>query len=153
MQQAAYDQGSFATLLGLELSSDWRVARVFAVGDSIFAFVDGCELLRTIPLVHPDDFDRSPSLISTSPGENAYLDAETLANASAEIHVGSHEAPFLLLMTDALGRWLLENPQDRISVLIAIDSEQAFEVFVAEEREAGRLKRDDTTMIVIGVPP
>jgi hypothetical protein len=151
MQQAAYDQGSFATLLGLELTQDASAARVFAVGDSLLAFVDGVELVRTIPLIHPDDFDRSPSLISTNPAENIYLDADALANASTQIHLASHEHPFLLLMSDALGRWLLEGPQDRASTLLTIGSENEFVDFVKCEREAGRLKRDDTTMIVIGV--
>src|SRR5689334_19259706 len=51
MQQAAFDRGSFATLLGIELSADWRVARVFAIGDTVLAFIDSGQVVRTIPYV------------------------------------------------------------------------------------------------------
>ena len=66
MQQAAFDRGSFATLLGLVCSPDSSNARVIAIGDSLFAFIDGDELVRTIPYVAPTEFDQAPHLLSTS---------------------------------------------------------------------------------------
>jgi hypothetical protein len=152
MHQAAFDRGSFATLLGIEVSPDWRAARVFAVGDTLLAFVDAGQLVRTIPYVQADDFDRSPQLLSTNPIENRWLDEDEISNAWHELNIGSHETPTLLLMTDALGRWLLDQPDlSRISRLLNIQSEQEFLDFVEGERAARRLKRDDTTLIVIGV--
>jgi hypothetical protein len=50
-KQAAFDRGSFATLLGVVFLPDWQGARVFAIGDTILAFIDGGEVLRTIPYV------------------------------------------------------------------------------------------------------
>lgn len=152
MQQAAFDRGSFATLLGIEFSPDWRAARVFAVGDTLLAFVDLGQVVRTIPYVQSDDFDRSPQLLSTNPLENGWLDKDAISSAWHELNIASHEAPTLLLMTDALGRWLLDQPDvSRVSTLLNIPSEQEFRDFVEGERAAGRLKRDDTTLVVIGV--
>ena len=65
MQQAAFDRGSFATLLGIVFWSNWQGAHVFAIGDTIVAFIDGSQVLRTIPYAQPEEFDRSPDLLST----------------------------------------------------------------------------------------
>ena len=54
-------------------------------------------------------------------------------------------------MTDALGRWLIDQPDsERVSTLLDIQSDEAFIDFVNRERVKGRLKRDDTTLVVIG---
>jgi len=62
------------------------------------------------------------------------------------------EQPALLCMTDALGHWLLSQ-RDRdsspISVLRKVRTPGAFARFVQEERAAGRMKRDDTTLIAL----
>jgi hypothetical protein len=152
MHQAAFDRGSFATLLGVWFLPDWQGARVFAIGDTILAFVDGGQLVRTIPYVQPDEFDQPPQLLSTSPAENRSLDDEAISHAWQELNIASHEAPTLLLMTDALGRWLLDQPDsERVYALLNVHDEQAFREFVERERAEGRLKRDDTTLVVIGV--
>jgi hypothetical protein len=85
MQQAAFDRGSFATLLGIELLPDWRAARVFAIGDTLLAFVDSAQVVRTIPYVQSDDFDRSPQLLSTNPLENRWLDEDAISSAWHEL--------------------------------------------------------------------
>jgi hypothetical protein len=150
MQQAAFDRGSFATLLGIVFWPNWQGVQVFAIGDTIVAFIDGNQVLRTIPYGQPDEFDRSPDLLSTNPLENRSLDANAISNAWHELNFASYEAPALLLMTDALGRWLLEQP-DRVSALLEIHDDQAFREFVERERREGQLRRDDTTLISIGV--
>jgi hypothetical protein len=152
MHQAAFDRGSFATLLGIVFSSDGANARAFAAGDSLLVFIDGSEVVRTIPYVKPEEFDSSPRLISTSMIENRWLDEEALTDAWYDLNLSAHSAPLFLLLTDAIGRWLLDEPSgERISVLLGIDDEQAFASFVDRERGEGRLRRDDTTMVVIGV--
>jgi hypothetical protein len=152
MQQAAFDRGSFATLLGIDVLPNWQGVRVFAIGDTILAFIDGGQVVRTIPYVQPDEFDRSPRLLSTNPLENRSLDDDAILNAWHELNIASHESPTLLLMTDALGRWLLDQPNsERVSALLDIREEQGFREFVERERAQGRLRRDDTTLVVIGV--
>jgi hypothetical protein len=55
-------------------------------------------------------------------------------------------------MTDALGHWLLSQ-RDRdaspVSRLPGLRTSKEFARFVQEERAAGRLKRDDTTLIAL----
>lgn len=115
------------------------------------AFVENGKLVKTFPYTQPDEFDKSPVLFSTNGVENQFFDDEAARNGWYNLIFTSHDAPMLLLMTDALGHWLLdEQSQDRISILTAIEDEASFSEFVARERLDGRLKRDDSTLIVIG---
>jgi hypothetical protein len=60
-------------------------------------------------------------------------------------------SPRLYCMTDALGQWLLAQVGDTTAAIERLDALQtgrAFERFVIEERDAKRLKRDDTTLLV-----
>jgi hypothetical protein len=55
-------------------------------------------------------------------------------------------------MTDALGHWFLsQRDRDRspISALRKLKTPKAFARFVDEERAAGRMKRDDTTLLAL----
>ncbi len=149
--QAAFDRGSFATLLGVVCSPDGRSARVFAWGDTLLAFIDKGQVVRTLPYVQPDEFDKAPTLISTNRLENKLLDQELINDAWCDLVLASHEMPMLLLMTDAIGRWLLDDPSsDRVSMLLNLQDELAFSEFIAKERSEGRLKRDDSTLVVVG---
>jgi hypothetical protein len=151
MQQTAFDRGSFATLLGLVFLPDWRGVRIFAIGDSILAFVDGEHVIRTIPYVRAEEFDGAPNLISTNPFENRSWDDEAFSNAWHDLNLTSHNAPILLLMTDAVGRWLLDQPDpERVAILLGISDDQAFMDFVERERTEGRLRRDDSTLVIVG---
>jgi hypothetical protein len=150
MQQAAFDRGSFATLLGA-VCGEGHV-RVVAVGDSLLALADGDRLVRTLPYDQAEAFDQRPRLLSTNPAENAWLDEADAFPAWQELDLTRLAQPTVLLMTDALGCWLLGGP-DRLAALLAIEDQAAFEAFVEGERSEGRLKRDDTTLIVIGPTP
>ena len=60
--------------------------------------------------------------------------------------------PALLCMTDALGHWLLSHRNDDpspISILRKVRTPSEFARFVRDERAAGRMKRDDTTLIAL----
>jgi hypothetical protein len=149
-QQAAFDRGSFASLLAVRDAGFGRV-EVFAIGDSLAVLCDGDRLVESFPYQTPDQFDASPQLLSTNPAENAFLrQAETLAGLSSEWDLGELEAPMLLCVTDALGRWLLAE-QGRepspIALLRQIRTRRQFTRLIEREREAGRMRRDDTTLL------
>lgn len=148
MQQAAYDRGSFATLLGVTCGSDGSNVRAFAFGDSLLAFVDDGKVVRTIPYLAPEEFELTPQLFSTSMFENRVIAEEALSDCWHDLNVSAHSAPVFLLLTDAIGRWLLDDPS-RVSLLLGIEDAVSFSDFVETERLEGRLKRDDTTMVVI----
>lgn len=150
MQQAAFDRGSFASLLGIRDCGGERIA-ILAVGDSLAVLCDGDRILATFPYTVPEEFDQRPQLLSTNPAENRFLDEPgRLAQLGCEWDLGPLEDPAVLCMTDALGRWLIE-AKDRkpspVARLRAIGKPRAFAHFVAGERAAGRLRRDDTTLL------
>lgn len=149
MRQGAFDRGSFATLLGVVASPAGRSARAFAWGDSLLAVVQGDCVVRTLPYAEPTQFDSSPTLLSTNPQENNDFGPDDFDYAWHDLSLD--EGATLLLMTDALGRWLLDEPVgERPAQLCRMASSEAFSDFVDAERAAGRMRRDDTTLLVMG---
>lgn len=153
MQQASYDKGSFASLLGVRVVDDGRLIQVFSIGDSLAVLCDGDCIKATFPFSAASDFNRSPQLICTNPAENAFLDeVEFGYDLVADWTFRGLKQPALLCMTDALGHWLLsqrDRDQSPVSVLRKVKTPGAFARFVQQERAAGRLKRDDTTLIAL----
>jgi hypothetical protein len=145
MQQASFDRGSFASLLGVR-HLGCGVVHVLAIGDSIAVLCDGDLILSSFPYTSPAQFDERPQLLSTNSVENGFLDEiEPIRWNLAE-----YENPALLCMTDALGQWVLAHRDEEpspISVLRSIKSLKRFKRFVADQRKAGRLRRDDTTLL------
>ena len=153
MQQASYDRGSFASLLGVRIADGGRAIQVLSIGDSLAVLCDGDRIKATFPLSTPAEFTGSPQLICTNPMQNAFLDKmDSAYDLVADWTFRGLEQPALLCMTDALGHWLLSQ-RDRgsspISVLRKVRTPGAFARFVQEERTAGRMKRDDTTLIAL----
>ena len=150
MQQAAFDRGSFASLLGVTGCGGGRIA-ILAVGDSLAVLCDGDRVVGSFPYEMPEQFDERPLLLSTAPVRNGFLDdPECRAGLCREWDLGELQDPALLLVTDALGRWILarrERKPSPIAQLRAIGSPRRFARLVEAERAAGRLRRDDTTLL------
>ena len=149
MKQGAFDRGSFATLLGVVASFD--EVRACVIGDSLLALVDGEEVVSTFPYENAAEFDQSPRLLSTNAIENKSVKERELPNAWHDFSLAALASPKLLLMTDAIGRWLLDQPNpDRVRMLLDIQDAEQFGIFVEHEHAGGRLKRDDYTLVVLG---
>jgi hypothetical protein len=149
MQQAAFDRGSFASLLGVTHLGDGRI-RVLAIGDSIAVLCNGDRVLSSFPYTLPEQFDQRPQLLSTNPAENVFLDGLECDEISNIWNLDEYERPSLLCMTDALGQWVLthrEQEPSPVARLRQIRSCRAFKRFIATERAAGRMRRDDTTLL------
>jgi hypothetical protein len=145
-KRAAFDRGSFATVLGISLHGN-RV-RVFAVGDSIAVHVASSGTVATFPYTRGEEFDQRPLLFSTSSAANeGMLDEATfdLFIANWRLESGGN----LLLMTDALGQWLLRRDADTASctALLAVRTVEELRSFVDRERSSGAMRRDDTTLV------
>ena len=153
MQQASFDKGSFASLLGVRLIDQGRLIQVFSIGDSIAVLCDGDRIKATFPLAKASEFTRSPQLLCTNPVQNVFLDKIDINyDLVADWSFRDLKQPALLCMTDALGHWLLSRRDEEpspINVLREVRSANAFARFVQEERAAGRMKRDDTTLIAL----
>jgi len=153
MQQASYDRGSFATLLGVRIVDEGGLIQILAIGDSLAVLCDGDCIKATFPFTAASAFTRSPQLLCTNPVGNAFLNEVDFAyDVVADWTFAGLKQPALLCMTDALGHWLLSQ-RDRdsspISALRKVQTPRAFARFVHEERAAGRMKRDDTTLIAL----
>jgi hypothetical protein len=153
MQQASFDRGSFASLLGVRMADEGKAIQVLSIGDSLAVLCDGDKIKATFPLTSAAQFTRSPQLICSNPMHNAFLEKMDFSyDLVADWSFRGLEQPALLCMTDALGHWVLSQ-RDRgsspISMLRKVRSSTAFARFVQEERAAGRMKRDDTTLIAL----
>jgi hypothetical protein len=146
-QQAAFARGSFATLLAVHIEPDNLYAEVLAVGDSIAVIGTEGELHASFPYSSPDQFDDHPLLISTCSDRNAWLSDADLSELTVSWPL-SVPGVTLMAMTDALGKWLLTEPAVRFSQLASVRSRARFTNLVETERGAGRMRRDDTTLLV-----
>jgi serine/threonine protein phosphatase PrpC len=73
MKQAAFDRGSFASLLGVRIFDRGRFVKILAIGDSLAVLCDGDEIRDTHPYNTSEQFYKSPQLLSTSKDQNAFL--------------------------------------------------------------------------------
>jgi hypothetical protein len=161
--QHRFDQGAFATFLGLEvgvLGNDrlnganhppytWHAA---AVGDSCLFQVRGEELVAKFPVDQAADFGNAPWLVgSRSLGSHARK--HQLACAG---EMESHDR--IWLMTDALSQWFLRQTEKDLKPWKQLDHllttpvpSVAFEKWIAYLRDSHQLKDDDVTLLAIYV--
>lgn len=149
---AAYDRGSFATLLSVQDVPERFVLRVTVVGDSLAVWVDGLEILESVPYKASLQFQEKPMLLATRIGLN---DATEAGWPTFEWGYGVTGYRMLLCMTDAVGAWLLMHQEQgdtsALETLCKMRDEVEFITLVEGERAAGRMRRDDATLVVAAV--
>ena len=147
-KQAAFDQGSFATLLGLTLSNK-GTASIVAIGDStIFWKFSDCDEVTSFPSCAPENFGFFPDLISTNPSENIYLDGPRIEGAKRSIKL-PHGKVFFIMATDSVAEWLSSEVEKKFERLSNLESNEMFAELVNDERQFGHIKRDDSTVLAI----
>jgi hypothetical protein len=151
MKQASFDRGTFASLLGVRMLDEGRRIQILSIGDTLAVLCDGDAISSTFPYTEPTQFDQRPQLLCTNTAENRFMDTTDFDyDRTADWTFCNLQRPALLCMTDALGHWLLSQRSrdpSPIAVLRGIRTPRAFQKFVLQEREAGRLRRDDTTLM------
>lgn len=151
-EQMAFDRGSFSTLLGCEWREDLGDLEIVSVGDSIAVHSESMKIVRSYPYTSAAEFDERPRLLSTRAKANEFVSAASFNNDSGTVwHLS--EGSVVLLMTDALGQWLLsENPAgSRLERLLSVNTDAAFTELVLSERREGALRIDDTSLLVLAV--
>jgi hypothetical protein len=140
------EQGSFATLIGLELrrtqDAGWAWKAV-AVGDSCLLHLRGEAIQTAFPLTSPKDFSNRPALIASS-AEEPYPEPEWFAGRAAPGDVfllASDAASARLLDPEALARGLA-------AVRASLQSKQPAEL-LAWCREVQAKTNDDVSVIAI----
>lgn len=152
-QLAAFERGSFATLLGVTIADDSRTARILGIGDSIAVLLDGEAIVDSFPYKQSPDFQQRPELFSTSPAHNMFLSASNaISRYVCEWQFDGLVSPMILCMTDALGEWALRNVEEgKIgwSALSVIEDQDVFEALIVEERRTKNMRIDDSTLITL----
>lgn len=152
-QQAAFDRGSFATLLGVEWREHSHELEIFAVGDSLAVHLDESGHWASHPYHRAEQFDERPRLFSTIAQANVFASSDTFNIESCTVWRLT-EKSLVLLMTDALGQWLLADPDSvkaRADVLLSMGNETTFTEFVLDQRRIGSMRVDDTTLVVLAI--
>jgi len=140
-------EGAFATFIGLRLDNagadagEWSAV---ACGDSCLFHISRRKMIKKFPIDRPGGFNNRPILLSSRYG---FIEPASLRRDMGKWKAGDH----LILATDAVAHWLLHRDQgrDRRRRLLECADQPAFEELVREERAVGRLKNDDSTVIVI----
>ena len=150
--QASYRRGSFSTLLGARHDSERQTIDVLAVGDSLAVLVDNSAIVSCWPYFEAGQFKERPTLFATLTEHNAFvLDGAYWKTRQTRFDLSALETPRLVCVTDALGEWLLRQSQsdgDGLARLLAISTETELADLVVRERQAGRMKIDDSTLII-----
>ncbi|WP_404479328.1 PP2C family serine/threonine-protein phosphatase [Novosphingobium sp. BL-52-GroH] len=141
--QAAFDRGSFATLLGVQIASNG--VSLLGIGDSLAVLDNGEAVLETFPYEEAEQFRSNPLLLSTIASKN-----EGILEGDLRAHWEIESGQTLFCMTDALGAWLLTDRHQRMAELRALRERKHFVALVENARAAGTMRRDDTTLLVIG---
>ena len=154
-QSAAFERGSFSTLLGVERDPGGSGARVLAIGDSAALLIDEGRLVEAWPFADPERFKERPTLLSTNDALNGFLSEEGFIERRARtLDLRGLREPLLLCMTDALAEWALRSAlsgDGGLAELAAIAEEQALRDLVARERDAKRMRVDDSTLITLSL--
>ncbi|MDA8255043.1 MAG: hypothetical protein M0Z99_05290 [Betaproteobacteria bacterium] len=150
-QQASYERGSFSTLLGVQYIPGNGAVEILAAGDSLAVLADSSRFVSSWPYSDPESFKDRPTLFATLPAYNTFVSDDFLAMRRTYFDLGTLESTRLVCVTDALGEWLLRQVQsggDGLERLLALATEDELVKLVAEERTAGNMRVDDSTLIV-----
>ena len=149
-QQMAFDRGSYATLLTLQLAENGAEAEILSVGDSLAIHCRTGEVLMSYPFTLPEQFDERPQLLSTLSGGNDFLAETNLFHKRTCKTWHLVEGDVIYLMTDAVGQWFLRclsSVPSSLEALSEIDTFDAFIELVHRCRSEGNMKLDDSTML------
>lgn len=149
-KQAAYDRGSFATLLAVELALNGTEVEVLAIGDSVAIHASCGVLLASFPYTTPEEFDSRPKLLSTLASANTFVAEPGFFNKNSSKTWPVKPGDCLLLMTDAVAQWVLREQAETPSALIQmLEVAQAheFEELVLKLRQEHRMRLDDSTLV------
>ena len=145
--------GAFATLLGVTITrvsdnTDHFHYQTVAVGDSCLFVIRDDRLRLSFPMEESLEFDNNPSLVCSNPANTVDLWQEV------QVHSGECVAGDRLILTsDALACWFLsryEAGETPWRTLLALEPCQ-WDDWVEEQRSAGLMRNDDTTLVIIGV--
>jgi hypothetical protein len=151
-KQAAFNRGSFSTLLGLQFYGNDTVD-ITAVGDSIAVMLEGDRYVTSFPYTEAGKFQERPYLISTNTIYNQFINDGGFPNA-AHWDFSGIKSCSILCMTDAMAEWALKQNENGSPVwdkLLSLNEMSDFCDCVKDARANREMKADDSTLIVIKI--
>jgi hypothetical protein len=146
---AAYERGSFATLLCVRHDNQRSELEVVSVGDTVLLLYEGGAVTRKFALSEPEEFAMRPELLSTRNDLNGFLGDPQFNIKHVSVAPVSSETVALLL-TDAIGLWCyqcLKTGDEEWRELLSLNSSDEFREFVLSKRANKSMRLDDTTLI------
>jgi serine/threonine protein phosphatase PrpC len=151
-QESAAGRGSFTTVASIVPAPGGLSAT--CVGDSAILLVKDGKIAQAYPSMDPMDYSSVPDALGSTK-ETLSLGQELIQTCSWTIPVEPDEFDLALLATDAVAMWLLEGneaqPNERLTSARAVSDDAAWEHLVTHEREAGHMKTDDSTLVVVSI--
>lgn len=142
-EEPGLEKGAFSTLLGIELAAagNWKA---LACGDSCLFHIRHDRLLASFPLETPDSFTSRPYLIASNPTYNHHI-AERAFTREGTWQTGD----VLLLMTDALAHWFIENvvAGEKPWACLEAPERPEFGEWLHEVKSARKIRNDDVTLV------
>jgi len=152
-QMAAYERGSFATILGINYKKQKNVLDIFAIGDSVAVLLCPEEKIFSFPYSQANDFKKRPELLSNDMQHNFFFDSNNTASRFRKTFRNINRKQSLLLcMTDAIAEWAFQSAENGFPVwskLSSIREQRIFQELVLEMRRSGKMRSDDTTLITV----
>jgi len=154
-KQAAFDRGSFASLLGVEFHKESNSIEVLAIGDSIAVLINNGSFDKSYPYTSAEEFNQKPTLLSTNHSLNDFIYRQDFFSTHLVTwNLQSHINPLLLCMTDALGQWLLRtvlSKPNAIEALLSLRNQLELTEFILALRSKKEIRTDDTTLLIIDI--
>lgn len=142
-----------STLAGLELDGKTKNARITTVGDSVILQLDCNEqelrIIDLTPAMSWKDFTNRPDQIHS---DDMSCPDEYIKTKTRAFNRGS----VFILATDALAQFILtpkeeQLSEDKLTDLLAIQDNDAFEEYCSKRKAEGRIQDDDYTMMIIRI--
>jgi hypothetical protein len=155
-KQAAYNRGSFATLLALYQTPSKKTITLFCIGDSFAVLLENGIYKDSFPYKKSKEFSQKPTLISTIRDQNTFI----FSPGYPKTHIlhwrlSAYRNPTVLCMTDALGQWALKNEEHDTPIwngLLNISNQIDLVDLVNKEWEKKEMRKDDITFIKVTFP-
>jgi hypothetical protein len=152
-KQAAFERGSFATLLGVEVFPDQGTVDILSIGDSLAVLLEGTEFIDSYPYSRAEEFQQRPQLFCTDPIHNSFLSSSDFYSSHfKQWTLSERQSPTVLCMTDALAEWALRNAEKgepSWEMLKSINDISQLEELVLTEREKKNMRVDDVSLVIV----
>jgi hypothetical protein len=152
-KEAAFERGSFSSLIGIDYSPNDAELSVLAIGDSIAVLIDDETLIETFPYSKSIEFAQRPELFSTKKELNQFIFNSNFRQKHSRVwSLGNSSQIRLLCMTDAIAEWAFKHHENDDPVwqnLLALESQEEFEEMVRVMQQEGSMRVDDVTLLII----